>query len=277
MSSRGKVGVGLIGIIAVVLGIALGRTCGHASPIIVDAGVVAVAPRIVDAGVNIVDAGEVALAVVDAGPAIPLVALAPEHAPRQAHASHASKPRDEEKAKPAAKPDQPSEKVAEKAPEVHDAGVVVAAAVVDAGSAPVPPKPLREDMKPDAMPTAPVTVTFTDQLSAWLRLTQLRVFVDGKRVTDQHNEAGIAATAATTVWSGSLFPGAHQIRVETVYFGKSNGLFSYMEGYRFRVPAMEVVQLVDGKSTRVDAVAFDKGALQQWENRPGMRMTVAAQ
>jgi hypothetical protein len=276
VSSRGKLALVAIAVIGVVLGLWLGF-CGRTSTGSHDAGVVIA----VDAGQvamleppKIVDAGTVAIAPVDAGeaPSAEMPLVAPQvrgHRESSSGGAHQKIVRAE-----TPKPEKPKEEPKPKEPEVHDAGTVVAA-VVDAGTAPpAATKIARVDMQPDAMPSDPITIAYTDQLSTWLKLTQVRVFVDGKRVADEHNVNGIDLTKSRVLYSGGVFPGAHQVRVESVYFGKGNGVFSYMEGYRFRVPQMTVVQVPDGKKLRVDAVAYDKGALEQWENRPAMKLDV---
>jgi hypothetical protein len=271
VSSRGKLALVALAVLGVVIGLWVG-VCGRGSAshdagvIIVDAaGSVAITPP------KIVDAGEVAVApvVVDAGAAEMPVVAPKDHGRRErstgaAHEASGAKERVARAETP--KPEKPKE--APK-PEVHDAGTPV----VDAGTA-APAKAARVDMQPDAMPSDPITVAYTDQLSTWLKLTQVRVFIDGKRVDDEHNDNGIDLTKARVLYSGGIFPGTHQVRVESVYIGKGNGLFSYMEGYRFRVPQMTVVQIPEGKKLRVDAVAYDKGALEQWENRPAMKLDV---
>jgi hypothetical protein len=144
------------------------------------------------------------------------------------------------------------------------------AAVVDAG----PPKAAHVDMKPEAMPSAPLTVAYTDGVSTWLKLTQVRVFVDGKRVADANDDKGIDAAKARNFYEGALFPGTHQVRVETLYIGKPNGVFGYMEGIKIKLRKMTLVEAKDGKTAHVDAVAYDKGALQEFATRADMKLTV---
>lgn len=256
----------LIAVIAVVLGLLLGRSSCCAQPetppAFVDAGTAALGPP--DAGVA------VALAT-DAGEEAPLPVVAPSpSSPEHDRVTHASthtpteRPPREKREKPP-KPDKVAV-VAEK----PDAGFAPEpAAVVDAG----PPKRVEhKDLEAEALPSAPLTVTYTDGVSAWLLLTQVRVFIDGKRVTDEHSATMIDATKGKTFYEGKLFPGTHQVRVETIYVGKPNGVFGYMEAYHPKLRAMVVVEVAEGKTARVDASAYDKGAMEQWENRWGVKI-----
>ena len=276
MSPKAKLALVTIAVVAVAVGLWLGRCGTHAPDAVVDAGAVAVAPPpVVDAGAvvaapTVVDAGQKVVEVVDAGEhEMPIVAPKSNAHP---HAIAKAEPKHEEPKHEEPKIEAP--KVADKPADAVDAGPppVVDAGVVDAG---VVTHITRKDLEPEAMPSAPITIAYTDQLASLLKLTQVRVFVDGKRVAEEKNDNGIDLTKTKQLYAGDVFPGTHQVRVESVYFGKSNGLFSYMEGYRFRVPQMAVVVIPAGKHLKVDAIAYDKGALERWEKRPAMKLDVA--
>ncbi len=297
MPRRGNTGrllaFAVIAVVAVVLGLLIGRACsrtsesndagnadagdvgaGDADAGDLDAGV---AEAVGDAGAA--DAGGLVEAVVDAGAAIALVApVGPTHHGRRARAEEPvdNKPVDNKPVESTAVAKEPVVVDAGEAEAVHDAGVaaaahgVVDAGVADAGTA----RAAHQDLAPEPLPSAPLTVRYTDEVSAWLKLIQVRVFVDGKRVTDANDQTGIDARKARVFYEGTVFPGTHQVRVETLYVGKANGLFSYMEGIHIKVRGMTLVHPAEGKPAHVDAVAYDKGALQQFENRAGLRITV---
>jgi hypothetical protein len=106
-----------------------------------------------------------------------------------------------------------------------------------------------------------------------LRLVQLDIYVDGKRVVQQKNAEGLKIEGAALMHHGSLFPGTHQVRVELVYTGKP-GLFSYMEAYKFKLRPMTLVNVSADKPVRVKAVAYDRGAQYEFESRPDLKYII---
>lgn len=128
--------------------------------------------------------------------------------------------------------------------------------------------------QPPALPSAPLVVTYRDELS-WLKLVQMRVFVDGKRVIDDSpTDANRPPRGERTLLSTRVFPGHHQVRIEASYVGESSGIFNYMEAVKVRMREMTVLEVDPSKGARVIAHAFDRGALEPWEKRPGLKFTV---
>lgn len=75
-----------------------------------------------------------------------------------------------------------------------------------------------------------------------------------------------------------MTPGNHQVSVQLVYRGHGYGLFSYLEGYKFRVQSSSAFSVEPGKVTTVKVVGFEKGGMTaELEDRPAVRYDVDVQ
>jgi hypothetical protein len=60
-----------------------------------------------------------------------------------------------------------------------------------------------------------------------------------------------------------------------ILVGNGFGLFSYLEGYRFRLRSSYAFTAEDGKIARVDIVAYEQGGINQpIEERPSVRYEI---
>ncbi len=74
------------------------------------------------------------------------------------------------------------------------------------------------------------------------------------------------------IFNGRIVPGQHQIAVRLVYRGHGFGVFSYLEGYRFKVQSSYTFNAEPGKVTNVRVVGFEKGGLTtDLQDRPAVR------
>ncbi len=77
------------------------------------------------------------------------------------------------------------------------------------------------------------------------------------------------------IFNGRLVPGQHQVAVRLVYRGHGYGVFSYLEGYRFKVQSSYTFNAEPGKVTTVRVVGFEKGGLStDLQDRPAVRYDV---
>jgi len=80
------------------------------------------------------------------------------------------------------------------------------------------------------------------------------------------------------IFNGRVTPGNHQISVQLVYRGHGYGLFSYLEGYKFRVQSSNAFTADPGKVTTVKVVGFEKGGMTaELKDRPAVRYDVDVQ
>jgi len=80
------------------------------------------------------------------------------------------------------------------------------------------------------------------------------------------------------VFNGRIVPGNHQLSVQLVYRGHGFGLFSYLEGYRFKVQSSYTFNAEPGKALTIKVVGFEKGGLTaELKDRPAVRYDVDVQ
>lgn len=77
------------------------------------------------------------------------------------------------------------------------------------------------------------------------------------------------------VFNGRIVPGNHQISVQLTYRGHGYGMFSYLEGYKFKVQSAYTFNAEPGKVNTVRVVGFEKGGLTtELKDRPAVRYDV---
>jgi hypothetical protein len=80
------------------------------------------------------------------------------------------------------------------------------------------------------------------------------------------------------IFNGRIVPGNHQIAVQLVYRGHGYGLFSYLEGYKFKVQSSYTFNAEPGKVSNIKVVGFEKGGITaEMKDRPAVRYDVDVQ
>lgn len=74
------------------------------------------------------------------------------------------------------------------------------------------------------------------------------------------------------IFNGRIVPGQHQIAVKLQFRGHGFGVFSYLEGYKFKVQSSYTFDAEPGKITAIKIVAFEKGGITtDLKDRPAVR------
>jgi hypothetical protein len=77
------------------------------------------------------------------------------------------------------------------------------------------------------------------------------------------------------IFNGRIVPGQHQIAVRLTYRGNGYGVFSYLEGYKFKVQSSYTFNAEGGKVSTVRVVGFEKGGLTtDLKDRPAVRYDI---
>jgi hypothetical protein len=80
------------------------------------------------------------------------------------------------------------------------------------------------------------------------------------------------------IFNGRIVPGNHQISVQLVFRGHGYGLFSYLEGYKFKVQSSYTFNAEPGKVNTIKVVGFEKGGITaELKDRPAVRYDVDIQ
>lgn len=78
------------------------------------------------------------------------------------------------------------------------------------------------------------------------------------------------------IFNGRIVPGNHQVVVRMVYRGRG-AVFSYLEGYKFKLQSNHTFNAEAGKVTTLKVVGFEKGGLTtDMKDKPAIRFDVSA-
>lgn len=79
------------------------------------------------------------------------------------------------------------------------------------------------------------------------------------------------------IFNGRIVPGNHQIAVRMVYRGHGYGIFSYLEGYKFKLQSNQTFNAEGGKVTTVKVVGFEKGGItSDIKDKPAIRYDISS-
>lgn len=77
------------------------------------------------------------------------------------------------------------------------------------------------------------------------------------------------------VFNGRIVPGQHQLAVRLVYRGNGFGVFSYLEGYKFKVQSSYTFNAEPGKVSTVRVVGYEQGGITtDHKDRPAVRYDI---
>lgn len=116
-------------------------------------------------------------------------------------------------------------------------------------------------------------ITFKNELSNAFHLTGATFVLDGSVQYNKQDDSGaLAEQKFIPIFSGSIPPGDHTLQVVLKLRGHGYGVFSYLRGYKFNVPATHSFTVTEGKAIKLDAVVWEKGDVTTpLEERPAIR------
>jgi hypothetical protein len=118
-------------------------------------------------------------------------------------------------------------------------------------------------------------ITFKNDLSSAFRMTGATFVLDGAvqyNKTDESENSALAAQKEIAVFSGSIPPGDHTLQIVLRLRGHGYGVFSYLRGYKFQVPSSHTFTITEGKTLKLDVIAWEKGDVTTaLEQRPSIR------
>jgi hypothetical protein len=116
-------------------------------------------------------------------------------------------------------------------------------------------------------------INFRNELSNAFHLTGATFVLDGSVQYNKQDDTGaLAEQKQIPIFSGSIPPGDHTLQVVLKLRGHGYGVFSYLRGYKFNVPATHSFTVTEGKAVKLDAVVWEKGDVTTpLEERPAIR------
>lgn len=132
---------------------------------------------------------------------------------------------------------------------------------------------LRERILRSAIGGSQALIRHVNDMSATFALHQVIYSLDGHQIFASTDEQGdLSDRDSIEIYNGAILPGPHNISVEMVFIGSGFGVFSYVEGYRFRVRSSYAFTAEDGRVANLDVVAYEQGGVNQpIEERPDIR------
>jgi hypothetical protein len=117
------------------------------------------------------------------------------------------------------------------------------------------------------------SIQFENKLSNQFRVTRALVVLDGAVQYNKTDRSGaLAEQKRIPIFSGSIPPGDHTVQVLINLRGHGYGVFSYLRGYRFEVRSSHSFTAVEGKTTKLRILAYEKGGVTTpLEERPAIR------
>jgi len=120
-------------------------------------------------------------------------------------------------------------------------------------------------------------ITFRNDLSSAFRLTGALFVLDGAVQYNKQDEADDSALANQKdipIFIGSIPPGDHTVQIVLQLRGNGYGVFSYLKGYKFKVPSSHSFTITEGKTLKLDVIAWEKGDVTtDLTDRPAIRFT----
>lgn len=120
-------------------------------------------------------------------------------------------------------------------------------------------------------------ITFRNDLSSAFRLTGALFVLDGAvqyNKQDEADDSPLSNQKDIPIFIGSIPPGDHTVQIVLQLRGNGYGVFSYLKGYKFKVPSSHSFTITEGKTLKLDVIAWEKGDVTtDLTDRPAIRFT----
>jgi hypothetical protein len=123
---------------------------------------------------------------------------------------------------------------------------------------------------------ARATLVHKNKMGNSFRLIKLVYALDGTQIFARSDDSGALHKNKTfDVLTGPIAPGSHTISVLAIYRGHGYGVFKYLNKYRFTVRSSHTFTAAEGKATRVEVKAYERGGVTtKLEKRPAIDFKV---
>jgi hypothetical protein len=117
-----------------------------------------------------------------------------------------------------------------------------------------------------------------NEMGAQFILESVAYALDGAPIYTKVDAAGdLDKREEFEIFNGRIVPGNHQIAVRMVYRGHGYGIFSYLEGYKFKLQSNQTFNAEAGKVTTVKVVGYEKGGITaDIKDKPAIRYDISS-
>jgi hypothetical protein len=107
------------------------------------------------------------------------------------------------------------------------------------------------------------------------RLSKITYFVDGSLVATRDYPSGLARGVDVQVFERPVDLGNHTLGALIDYQGNGGGIFSYSEGYHYKVSSSHAFTAAANTTTQITVVSYEKGSsTTSFDNRLGVAFRV---
>lgn len=122
---------------------------------------------------------------------------------------------------------------------------------------------------------ASAVIVHQNEMGGSFLLTEAHYFLDGAAIWQDSDESGARLTEERErlLFDGNLVEGSHTLTVNLVYRGNGSGVFSYLDGYTFRLQKSVNFTAEAGKVITIRAIGFEDGDFftTQMTDRPAIK------
>lgn len=139
---------------------------------------------------------------------------------------------------------------------------------------------LQESVVGGATSTAKARIIHKNDMGDVFTLREVHYFMDGAPLRQEVDTSGsgLKLKAEETLFDGTLPPGNHQLTVNVVYQGSGYGVFSYLEGYSFKLRSSHTFTAEEGKEVQIKVVSYEQGnATTELKDKPTIRYDMTIQ
>ncbi len=126
---------------------------------------------------------------------------------------------------------------------------------------------LQETVLQGAITGARATVVHKNRVGGAFELVSAIYYLDEAPIFKKIDSPRDLSKKDIVVFDGSIVPGPHHVSAYLIYRGKGFGIFSYMEGYTFKVKTGYSFNVEEGRIVELSSVSKDKGGAEKLENR----------
>lgn len=120
---------------------------------------------------------------------------------------------------------------------------------------------------------AQALIAHSNEMGSSFRLIKISYSLDGTQVLVRTDDAGedLYKTKSFDVFAGPIAPGNHTLTATATYRGHGYGVFAYLTKYTFTARGNSSFTAAEGKITKVDCRAYEKGGpTTPLEKRPAL-------
>ena len=124
---------------------------------------------------------------------------------------------------------------------------------------------------------AQAVIAHSNEMGSSFRLIKMNYTLDGTTVLTRTDDTAeeLYKTKSFDVFAGPIAPGNHTLTAVATYRGHGYGVFAYLSKYTFTARGNQSFSAGEGKTTKVDCRAFEKGgSATPLEKRPALECKV---